>query len=230
MEEKKRRPGYLTDYARHAGISKQAAAKQLNRLGIDYRQPFDFDEVDRLWAAHRHVSRLAFTKAEILADDEVQDALDGFDEAQPKASPALVAVQLEKEKVRTALLQLEYRKALGELVEKNKVEEEADRVARTVRDAIMNVAARVGGILAAESDRRKVEEILDREHRQALETLKVSDVPTVPLTVGQLRWYNEGIVLLMNIMRGRADTGEAERSVYEEWRGRGNLIDVGEAS
>ena len=43
----KKRPGYLTEYAAHAGISKQAASVQLKRVGINYLEPFDFAEARR---------------------------------------------------------------------------------------------------------------------------------------------------------------------------------------
>lgn len=42
-----RRPGHLTAYAKHAGISKPAAAEQLRRVGINYMEPLKFSEADR---------------------------------------------------------------------------------------------------------------------------------------------------------------------------------------
>jgi len=41
---------------------------------------------------------------------------------------------------------------------------------------------------------------------------------SVTLTPAQLDWYNRGVVLLMSVMRGRADHGTAERAVYDAWR------------
>lgn len=52
-----RRKGLLSEYARHAGISKQAMAKLLQRAGVDYTKPFDWDEVDRLLDGYRHPGR-----------------------------------------------------------------------------------------------------------------------------------------------------------------------------
>jgi hypothetical protein len=54
---KPKRPGYLQAYADHCGISRQAMQKQLIRLGIDYLQPFNFAEVDRLLDSYRHLGR-----------------------------------------------------------------------------------------------------------------------------------------------------------------------------
>lgn len=49
---------------------------------------------------------------------------------------------------------------------------------------------------------------------------------TITLTPAQLDWYNRGIVLLMSVMRGRADHGQAERAVYDDWRQAGAVIDA----
>lgn len=51
---------------------------------------------------------------------------------------------------------------------------------------------------------------------------------SVTISAEQLEWYNRGIVLLIAIMRGRADHGAAERKIYEDWRQQGNLLDVSE--
>jgi hypothetical protein len=45
------------------------------------------------------------------------------------------------------------------------------------------------------------------------------------LTPKQLDWYNAGVILLMNVMKGRAIEREsAEFKVYEQWRMEGHLI------
>ena len=49
---------------------------------------------------------------------------------------------------------------------------------------------------------------------------------TITLSASQLDWYNRGIVLLMSVMRGRADHGQAERAVYDAWRQNGELLDM----
>jgi hypothetical protein len=52
-----RRKGFLSAYAAHCGISKQAAAKLLRRAGINYHRPFNWDEVDRMLDGARHPGR-----------------------------------------------------------------------------------------------------------------------------------------------------------------------------
>lgn len=51
----------------------------------------------------------------------------------------------------------------------------------------------------------------------------------IPLSAAQLDWYNRGIVLLMSVMRGRADHGQAERTVYDDWRQEGELLEMSAA-
>ena len=75
-------------------------------------------------------------------------------------------------KFKAKQMELEYRKSIGELVEVSKVEKEAFRIGRVVRDSLMNVPARVSGQLAAESNQFKIHQILEKEIRQALEGLK----------------------------------------------------------
>lgn len=48
---------------------------------------------------------------------------------------------------------------------------------------------------------------------------------TITLSPAQLDWYNRGTVLLMSVMRGRAEHGQAERTVYDDWRSEGELLE-----
>ncbi|WP_447603043.1 hypothetical protein [Nitrospira sp. Nam80] len=52
-----RKPGFLSAYARHAGISPQAMVKLLRKAGIDYYKPFKWDEVDEMLDGARHPGR-----------------------------------------------------------------------------------------------------------------------------------------------------------------------------
>jgi len=168
---RKKRPGYLTAYANHAGITKTAAAKQLQRVGVDYMQEFDFAEADRLRQAARHADREKFSKPIYVpaGDDPHGQADDGGDQADP----VLAQSQRKKEEFRAKLVELEYEERVGTLVQKSAIEAEAFRIARLVRDAILNVPSRLAGILAAESDQRKVHDLLERELRQALEIVAI---------------------------------------------------------
>lgn len=175
---RKKRPGYLTAYANHAGITKTAAAKQLSRVGVDYFQEFDFAEADRLRQAARHADRARFAKPIYVQQGENPFGEDdGDDDPGLLKDPAIAKSQAKKEEFRAKLVELEYEERVGTLVRKDEVEKEMFRIGRLVRDAVLNVPARLAGILAAETDQRKVHDQLETELRQALEALAVDDKP-----------------------------------------------------
>ena len=63
------------------------------------------------------------------------------------------------------------RQKLGELVERALVEKEWFTLGRQVRDALMNIPARLAGVVASEKNQEKCFAHIEREIRQALEGL-----------------------------------------------------------
>jgi hypothetical protein len=171
--ERKRRPGFVTQYALHAGISKQAAAEQLRRVGINYLESFDFADADRLRAAMRHADRAPFAKP-IYMDPAAPMLMDDADSPAIK-DPAFAEIQKRREHFRAELARLDFEERIQTLTPTDKVKAEAFRVGRLVRDAVLNVPSRLAGILAAETDQRKVHDLLEQELRQALEVLAITD-------------------------------------------------------
>lgn len=202
---RKKRPGYLTAYANHAGITKTAAAKQLARVGVDYFKPFDHAEADRLRKAARHADREKFAKPIYVQPGENPLGDDGEeDDLADSNNPAIAKSQAKKEEFRAKLVELEYEERVGTLVRKEEVERESFRVGRLVRDGVLNVPARVSGIISAAimsilgkflesiisdlDERRRILDLLEREIgkdamyailekelRQALEALALDD-------------------------------------------------------
>jgi len=171
--ERKKRPGYLTQYAIHAGISKQAAGEQLRRVGIQYLEPFDFTEADKLRLAMRHADRAPFAKpiyvepgASLLGPDNSDES----DQAPPN-DPAFAQLQARREHFRAEIARLDYEERIATLVRRDAVQVDAFRIGRLVRDGMLNIPSRLAGILAAETDQRKIYDLLEREIRQALEAL-----------------------------------------------------------
>ncbi len=148
-----KRPGFLTRYARHAGISVRKAAYQLEQCGIKYHAFFDFQEADRL-------------RAEWLTDSGGDDGDDGDAENKPYAE-----AKARDRHFKALLSELEYRKQMGELVKRSAVESEWFRIGRQVRDVMLNIPPRISGIVAAETDQRKVHEIIHAEILKALNAL-----------------------------------------------------------
>jgi phage terminase Nu1 subunit (DNA packaging protein) len=152
-----RRPGFLTRYARHAAISVRKAAYQLEQCGVNYHAFFDFEEADRL-------------RAKWLTDSDGDDG-DGDDgDSEPYA-----AAKARDRHFKALLSELEYRKQVGELVKRSAVEAGWFRTGRQVRDGLLNIPPRIAGIVAAETDQRKVHEIIDAEIRRVLKVLSADE-------------------------------------------------------
>lgn len=170
-----RRPGHLTQYAAHARISKQAASEQLKRVGIDYMQPFDYAEADRRREAMRHADRAPFAKP--VYADPPQPTADAEEDGQGTGKdPAFAEIQRRKEHYRAELARLEFEERIGTLTQAEGVEREAFRIGRLVRDGLLNIPSRLAGVLAAESDQRRVHDLLETEIRQALEALAQNEI------------------------------------------------------
>lgn len=155
----------LSLYAQHAKISKEAARKRLARLGIDYLNPFDFDDADRRFEAARHADRAAFSSTSYSEDDDEQ-----IDE-ETKKHPKFIESQARREMFKAKLTELEYLEQIGKLVPAEEVDKEWFELARLVRDSMLNIPARLADRLAHETDHRKIHDLLESEIFQALEAI-----------------------------------------------------------
>lgn len=152
----------LSLYAEHAGISIEAARKRLRRLGIDYFQPFNFEEADRKFLESRHASR----SSQIYMDDTDEDV-----DPQTKKHPKFIESQARREKFKADLTEIEFHRQAGRLILAADVDKEWFRIGRIVRDTLKNLGPRLGAQLAAETDPVKCEQMLDEEIDRALEVL-----------------------------------------------------------
>jgi phage terminase Nu1 subunit (DNA packaging protein) len=83
-------------------------------------------------------------------------------------STMLLKSRIKTEVERGKLAELDRRRREGELVERGEVEEAAFSNARRVRDALMNIPARVASLYAAETDPQKIHQNLEDEIRNVL--------------------------------------------------------------
>lgn len=119
--------------------------------------------------------------AEWAANTDTGSGRPGHAAQQPAPQPnadgdtpityAEARAQHERFKARLAQLELEERE--GKLVQVDDVKRESFRVARMVRDSLLNLPDRVAGELAAETNQFKVHQRLVLELRRALEELKL---------------------------------------------------------
>lgn len=161
-------------YAKHRGVSLAAVLKAITeerlkesvrRRGPGYQ--INQELADQEWAANTDSGQGAPAHAKNRAE------LVEPDDAEPgePISYAEARAQHERFKARLAQLELEQREA--KLVEAETVKREAFRVARLVRDSLLNLPDRVAGELAAETNQFKVHQRLVSEIRRALEDLRI---------------------------------------------------------
>jgi phage terminase Nu1 subunit (DNA packaging protein) len=93
-------------------------------------------------------------------------------DADMKVSGSLNQSRAIKEAYLARLAKLEFEERSGKLISADDVKHQAFKVARTVRDSILNLPDRVAAQLAAETDPGAVHLILTEELRKALEELQ----------------------------------------------------------
>lgn len=144
------------DYAKKNKFTRTYLYRKIKELGIPIQgTKIDAAAADRLFKKNSDPARAKFRKA----GGDIGGDL-SFSKARAK-----------RETYRAAMEQLAYERTIGSLVDIQKVEAEAFRTGRTVRDAMLNIPSRICGVVAAETDQRKIHEILTKEIRQALEGL-----------------------------------------------------------
>jgi hypothetical protein len=163
--------GSLSEYARHIGaapsyVTKLKAQGRLVMRDESGRQVVDFELSDRLIrntadlgrarnGANAAPGRPPSAPLAPVADGGRVDAIFRQAQAQERAFNAKMA-------------ELEYRKMAGELVPIDEVRGEVARLATALRESIMQLPARLGPVVAAESDAAKCIAAIEAELRQAL--------------------------------------------------------------
>lgn len=160
-----RRPGFLTRYAKHAGITVRTAAGQLQRVGINYHAQFDFADADR--------RREAWLRADeaLVAQGYASEADADIGTFVGETVGPLGKAQAHERHFKARLAELEFLERVGTVVDKQQVETEAFRIARQVRDALLTIPDRLAGVIAAESDGTKIRDLLVKEINLALTAL-----------------------------------------------------------
>lgn len=103
------------------------------------------------------------------AKDPARDGLKKSDSKVKKGESSYWKARTEREEIRAKRERLEYEKAIGKILDAEDVCLAAFNRGRALRDAIFNLPDRLSPLLAAESDSRKVNQILWKELRAALE-------------------------------------------------------------
>lgn len=167
--------GNRSEYAEHIGkspayVTKLGRAGRLVEREVNGRRVVDFEMSDRLVrnttdmgrarnGANAKPGSVPSAPLQPIADSGRVDAIFRQAQAQERAYHAKLA-------------ELEWKKAVGELVPAADVTAELSRVFATFREAMQQIPGRVAAVLAAESDQGRIHDVLDGEIRGALLHLK----------------------------------------------------------
>lgn len=176
------------EYARHRGVSLGAVQKALRdgRITANEEKKIDSAVADRDWAINTDASRIAVSAIEVaapLAQKEISFAAPAGGEWDKPAGEELTGNDKSASEYRehrskreyyvAAKHKLEYEQLLGQLINVDDAKRIAFTSFRSIRDSVLNVAARIKDQLAAETDPHVCEELLERELSAALASVDV---------------------------------------------------------
>lgn len=171
----------LTAYAKSKGVSTEAVSKavRVGRLSksvvfTDKGKPRVIPEIaDQEWHASTDPSQQRVPAVPPPRPEPGPEP----EPDQPAASEPKTATFQQARTLREAymarLAKLEYDEKSGLLVRADSVKNEAFKVARTVRDNMLNIPDRIAAELANETNQFKVHQRLTQEIRRALEDIKL---------------------------------------------------------
>lgn len=159
------------EYAKLRGIS-QASVSQAIAEGklptaavkVGRGWQIDVDRADQEWRDNTNPAMGAPTHA-------VPKGHSVDEEHKPTGTETLAASKAKREAFMAELARLEYEQKAGSLVPVDDVKKEAFKLARIVRDSLLNIPDRLAAELAAETNQFRVHKRLTEELRKALEEL-----------------------------------------------------------
>ncbi len=156
------------EYARQRGVSRQYVGQMVAKGVIKLTgRKVDTDQADAALAAVREPVRPE-RRAEAPAAVPDVPALPRPGGDLPTL---LLKTRIKSEVERAKLLEIKAKVETGKYVDADDVKVAAFNKARVVRDALLNIPERLAAVLAAESDARRVHQLMVAEIRLALEEL-----------------------------------------------------------
>ena len=159
----------LQDYARHRGVSRQAVMAAAKRHGIPVdtsrsTYTINADVADRLWAA----SVTQAPNAGKPGGGAHPTATTPPPLRMAAAGVAMLDAKERKEAALAGLAELRLEQAHGRLVDVAAAAKASAAALRVLRDRVLMVPVRVAAQVAATSDHKQVQALLDQELRVAL--------------------------------------------------------------
>lgn len=169
----------LTAYAKSKGVSTEAVSKAVRVGRLSKSVVFDAKSRPRVIPALADQEWVANT-------DSAQQRVPAVAPPRPEPEPEQASAARDEPKTATfqqartlreaymaRLAKLEFDEKSGLLVKADAVKNEAFKVARIVRDNMLNIPDRVAGELANETSQFKIHQRLTAEIRRALEDMKL---------------------------------------------------------
>jgi len=163
----------IREYARHRGASHTAVRKalQAGRIQQEADGGIDPERADAAWASNTRSSVETLWKparhVETLPVSTPERQVSGNAPGTPDYNKARAV----KEFYAARLAKLEFEEREGKLVNIDEINVQHFNRARRLRDRLLMIPRRLAAQLAAETDTRSVEEILDGAIREALEEM-----------------------------------------------------------
>lgn len=170
------------EYARHRGCALRAVQKAIeaNRISlveVDGAKKIDSDQADRDWLSKTDPARQSLLNSsgpaarratvDRLPGDEPPADDPGDDDDDPHTA-AYRQARAERERIRVDREQIELDQLKGKYIEVAEASRMVFTAFRALRDAVLNVPARIKDQAAAETDAFRVEQLLDNELGAAL--------------------------------------------------------------
>lgn len=152
-------------YAKHRGVSVEAVSKAVKRGRISTidgpkgERKIDPAVADREWEENSDQSKSR------------EEPVDSPQPTSKKGIPSYQESRAIREAYQARLAKIEYEERSGRLVDGSKVNQDAFKAARSVRNSLLSLPDRISAELAAERDQFKVRKRLDEEIRQSLQML-----------------------------------------------------------
>jgi len=167
--------GTRSDYAGHINRSAPYVTKlghqgRLVERSVGGKTLVDFELTDRLVRNTADLSK-AHNGANAKPDLSRSPAIGPVGDVG-RVDAIFRQAQAQERAYSAKLAELEYKKAIGELVSAADVQAELSRIFATFREAMQQIPNRLAAVLAAETDQARVHDALDVEIRSALLHLK----------------------------------------------------------
>jgi hypothetical protein len=163
-------PVSIRAYARHRGVVKSAVEKAIRTGRITPTpdgmiDPSQADADCERKTAQRPSHRNPISSGRTTGRTAQQRPQPGFDTSSLGGYAAARSV---REQYLARITKIQHDQLTGKVVSRDEVQVQRFNECRMIRDGILNIPSRLAGQLAAETDERKVHQLLSKELRSAL--------------------------------------------------------------